>query len=286
MIKVLVDSASSITPEMAQEFGLYLIPMKVTFGAETFLDGVNLDSAGFYGRLATSRALPVTSQPSAGEFLSRFQELTADGSQVLCLVISHQMSGTLSSAEAARDMLPDRPVHIFNTLSASVGEALMAVTAAEMARAGRPLEEILGRLERMRAQLRIYFVVDTLEYLQRGGRIGGAAALVGTLLKLKPLLTIQNGRIEPSEKVRTKARAVERALGLLEEEIGREVPVWVGLAHGNCPEECARLEEAVRSRFNCVRVIKADVGPTISTHVGPGVLGVGLCPVDEAAPAS
>lgn len=277
MIKVLTDSASSISPEAAQALGIRLIPMKVTFGEETYLDGVSLDGPGFYRRLSENHLLPITSQPSAGEFLQLFQELTADGSQVLCVLISHQLSGTLSSAETARDMLPGRPVHIFNTLSVSIGQGLMAVAAAQMAQAGQPLEAILARLERMRAQMRIFFVVDTLEYLQRGGRIGGAAALVGTLLKLKPLLTIENGRIEPSEKVRTKAKAVERMLALLEQGAGA-APVWVGLAHGNCAGECDKLEGAVRSRFNCVEMLKAEVGPTISTHAGPGVLAVSMCP--------
>jgi DegV family protein with EDD domain len=278
MIKVLVDSASSITPDMARTMGLHLIPLKVAFGDETFLDGVDLDTAGFYKRLAASPSLPATSQPSAGEFLDRFRELTADGSQVLCIVISHLLSGTLSSAEAARDMLPERPVHIFNSLSVSIGEALMAVVAGQMAQAGQPLEAILAQLERMRAQMRIYFVVDTLEYLQRGGRIGGAAALAGTLLRLKPLLTIQNGRVEAAEKVRTKGKAVERMLTLLEQEVGAQTPVYVGLAHGNCPDECARLETVVRSRFNCAQVIRTDTGPIIGTHAGPGVLGVAVCP--------
>ncbi len=280
MIKVLVDSASSITPAHAQALGLHLIPMKVTFGDDTFLDGVNLDSAGFYRRLAENRALPITSQPSAGEFAQLFRELTDDGSQLLCLLISHQLSGTLSSAETARDMLPDRPVHIFNTLSVSIGEGLMAMAAAEMAQAGRPLEAILARLERMRAQLRIFFAVDTLEYLQKGGRIGGAAAFLGTMLKLKPLLTIENGRIEPSEKVRTKGKAVDRMLALLQEQMGGKTPLWMGLAHGNCPEECAKLEATACAQFKPTRVMSADVGPTISTHVGPGVLGVGIVPAE------
>lgn len=284
MIKVLVDSASSITPKQAQTLGLHLIPMKITFGADTFLDGVNLDSADFYPRLAESRTLPFTSQPSAGEFMTRFEELAADGSQVLSVVISHRLSGTLSSAETARDMLPGRPLQIFNTLTASVAEALMAIAAAQMARAEQPMEAILARLERMRAQMSIFFVVDTLEYLQKGGRIGGAAALVGTLLNLKPLLTIENGRIEPSQRVRTKGKAVERMLELMEAHIdaraGHEAPVWAGIAHGNSPEECARLEAKVCSRFNCARVFSAEVGPTISTHVGPGVLGLAMCPAE------
>ncbi len=280
MIKIVVDSASSIAPSLAQSLGLHLIPMKVLFGEETYLDSVTLDSEEFYRRLATNRVLPATSQPSAGEFLELFQRLTADGSEVLCILISHQMSGTLSSAEAARDMLPDRSIHIFNSLSVSIGEGLMAAAAAEMVQAGLPMEAILARLGRMRAQMRVFFVVDTLEFLQRGGRIGGAAALVGTLLKVKPILFIENGRIEPLEKVRTKQKAVERMLAVMTEQVGQGAAVWGGVAHTNCPVEAAQVEEMLRSRFACKWVLMGEAGPTIGTHAGPGVLGIATCPVE------
>jgi len=279
MIKVVVDSASSIAPRVAEPLGIHLIPMKVTFGEETYLDGVNLDGPGFYRRLASDRTLPITSQPSAGDFLDLFQRLTADGSQVLCVLISHLLSGTLSSAEAARDMLPDRPIHIFNTLSVSIGQGLLGLAAADMAAAAEPVEAILAQLERMRAQTRVFFVVDTLEFLQRGGRIGGAAAFLGALLKVKPLLQIANGRVEPLEKVRTKQKALQRMLDIMEEQVGRSTPVWGAVAHTNCPNEAIQLEESVRSRFNCRRVFTGEAGPTIGTHAGPGVLGIATCPV-------
>jgi DegV family protein with EDD domain len=280
MIQIVVDSASSIPPEVARPLGLHLIPIKVAFGEETYLDGVNLDGPGFYERLGSSRDLPVTSQPSAGEFLELFQRLTADGSQVLCVLISHLLSGTLSSAETAREMLPDRPVHIFDTLSVSMGQGLMALAAADMAAEGQPIEAILARLERMRDQMRVFFVVDTLEFLQRGGRIGGAAALLGTMLKIKPLLHVANGRVEPLEKVRTRQKAVERMLDLMQEQVGRDARVWAGVAHTNCPGEAARLEEEARSRFRCERVFTGEAGPTIGTHAGPGVVGLATCPVE------
>ena len=280
MIKILVDSASSIPVPLAQQLGLHWIPMKVSFGEETYLDGVNLDSSDFYDRLATSSVLPTTSQPSAGDFLALFRELTADGSELLCVLISHQLSGTLSSAEAARDMLPDCSIHIFNTLSVSIGQGLIAMAAAQMASAGQPIEAILARLERMRAQMRVYFVVDTLEFLQRGGRIGGAAALVGTLLKVKPVLHLQNGRIEPLEKVRTKQKAIERMLELMQEQVPADCPVWAGVAHTNASQEAAQLEAVMRSRFNCQTMLVGDAGPTIGTHAGPGVVGIATCPVE------
>lgn len=279
MIKVLVDSAASITPLGAQSLGLHLIPMKVSFGEDSYLDGVNLDTAGFYRQLAGNHSLPITSQPSAGEFLEQFERLTADDSELLCVLISHQMSGTLSSAEAARDMLPGRSIHIFNSLSVSIGEGLLALAALEMAKAEQPIEAILARLECLRAQTRVFFVVDSLEFLQRGGRIGGATALLGTMLKVKPLLHIANGRIEPLEKVRTKQKAVERMLDLMVEQAGSAAPVYLGVTHTNCPDEAAALEQTALARFNCQQVLAGDAGPTVGTHTGPGVLGIATCPV-------
>lgn len=280
MIRVVVDSASSIPHDIARSLDLHIVPMKVVFGEETYLDGVTLDSAGFYQRLASNSKLPVTSQPSAGEFLDLFQRLTADGSQVLCVLVSHQLSGTLSSAEAARDMLPDRSIHIFNSLSVSIGQGLLALAAGEMAAGGQPIEAILARLERMRNEMRLYFIVDTLEYLQRGGRIGGATALLGTMLKIKPLLHIENGRIEPLEKVRTRQKAIDRMLEIMEEQVGRGTRVWGGVVHTNCADEAAQLEQALRERFDCGRALTGDAGPTIGTHAGPGVLGIATCPMD------
>ncbi len=280
MIRIVADSASSIAPDLAQQLGIHLVPMKVLFGEETYLDGVNMDSTEFYERLKSNRVLPTTSQPSAGELQQVFDQLTAGGDEVLCVLISHLMSGTLSSAEAARDMLPTRSIHIFNSLSVSVGEGLLAMAAAKMAQEGQTMEAILARLERMRSQMRLFFVVDTLEFLQRGGRIGGAAALIGSLLKVKPLLCIENGRIEPMEKVRTKPKAVERMLAVMEEKVGAGRPVWAAVTHTNNPIEAAQLSQALQARFDCRHMLVGDAGPTVGVHAGPGVLGIATCPIE------
>ncbi len=278
MIKVLVDSASSITPEMARAMGLHLIPLKVAFGEETFLDGVDLDTAGFYKRLAASPSLPVTSQPSAGEFLQLFERLTADGSELLCVLISHGLSGALLSAETARGMLPGGSIQIFDSLSISVGEALLAMAAADMAKAGQPMAAIVARLERLRARMRVFFVLDTLEFVRRGGRVTGLEALLGTMLRIKPILHTIDGRIEPLEKVRTRQRAIERMVELAAAVAG-DSPVWCGIGGGDCPDEVAALEQAVRARFDCQRLWSVDSGPTIGTHAGPGVIGLAICPM-------
>ncbi len=280
MIKVVTDSASSILPEVARSLGIRVVPITITFGDQTFLDGVTLDAAGFYERLRASAALPVTSQPSAGEFLTLFRELTADGSEVLCVLLSSGLSGAVQSAETAREMLPERRIHVFDTWQISVGETIMAVAAAEMARSGSlPAAAIMARLEELRARARIYLVLDTLEYVRRGGRVSGVEALVGTMLRIKPIVHMDRGKLVVREKVRTKARAVERLLELAEAEFGR-TPVWCGVGGADCPAEVLALEEAARGRLNCLRLWHAETGPTIATHGGPGVIGIAVCPME------
>ncbi len=283
MIRIVVDSASSITPETAQPLGIHVVPIRVTFGEQSFLDGVDLDAAGFYQRLRASPVLPVTSQPSAGEYLEVFRELTADGSEVLCIVLSSGLSGALQSAQTARDMLPERTIEVFDSQAISVGETVLALAAAEMAAAGQPMAAILARLEQLRARMCTLLVLDTLEYVRRGGRVSGVEALLGTMLRIKPVVHMVEGRLLVREKVRSKARAVERILELAEAEVGRQVPVWCGVAGADCPDEVLALESAVRARFNCQRLWHAETGPTIATHGGPGVIGFAICPVDLPA---
>lgn len=280
MVKIIVDSASSITPEMAQALGIHVIPIQITFDDQTFLDGVNLGAAAFYERLRASPTLPVTSQPSAGEYLDAFQELAADGSEVLCIALSSGLSGAVVSAQTARDMLPERSIHVFDSHAISVGETLLAMAAAEMAAAGQPAAAIVARLQAMRARMRTYLVLDTLEYVRRGGRVSGVEALVGTMLRIKPVVHMVDGRLIVREKVRTKARAVERMLELVEAEFGRQAPMWCGVGGADCLDEVQALAQAMGERFDCQRLWHAEAGPTIATHGGPGVVGLAVCPVD------
>ncbi len=280
MVKLVVDSASSLTPEMAQAAGIRVLPIRISFGEETFQDGVDLDAAGFYRRLRDSPVLPVTSQPSVGEFMDLFQELTDDGSEVLCITMSSGLSGTLLAAQTARDLLAERPIHVFDSLGISVSEALLALAAAEMAADGqRKAADIVARLEELRARTRTYLVLDTLEYVRRGGRVSGVEALVGTMLKIKPLVHMVEGRLLVREKVRTKSRAVERMLELAAQQVGTQGPVWCGVGGADCPDEVLALEQAVQERFDCTRLWHAETGPTIATHGGPGVIGMGICPM-------
>jgi len=257
-----------------------VVPLNVHFGEErVFQEGVDLSTAEFYRLLAQSTALPTTSQPSPGQFHTVFAELAAAGHQVLCIVISSRLSGTYQSAIEAQRMLPGADITVIDSYSVAAGLGLMALTAAEMAGAGHTLEEIAARVEQMKQDTRLYFVVDTLDYLQKGGRIGTAAALIGTLLQVKPILAVHEGIVQPLDKVRSKRKALQRLLEDFEAQVAPGQPVLCMLLHAQVPDEVQALKVEMERRLRCERVIAVEVGAVVGTHAGPGVVGGAICPV-------
>ncbi len=279
MIKIVTDSTSYLPPEEIERFNIRVVPLNVHFGEDqVFQEGVTINIDQFYAMLAESPELPTTSQPSPGQFLDVFSELTEAGHDVLCLVISSKLSGTYQSALDAKHMLPDANIVVFDTYSTVSCLGLMVITAAEMAAEGHAVDEIVARVEQMRDDMRLYFVVDTLEYLQKGGRIGAAAAFLGTLLKVKPILMLDEGVIKPLDKVRSKRKAIQRLLSELESHVSPDQPVQAIAMHAQAADEARKLETEMRRRFNCQRIIFGEVGPVIGTHTGPGLLGAAICP--------
>jgi DegV family protein with EDD domain len=251
----------------------------VHFGeGRVFQEGIDLTNDEFYAMLAAAPDLPTTSQPSPGRFRDVFAELTAAGHDVLCILISSKLSGTYQAALDARSMLPDANILVVDSYFVAAALGLMVVTAAEMAEEGCSMDEIVARVEQMRRDMKLYFVVDTLEYMQRGGRIGLAAAFLGTLLKVKPILTLDEGIVKPLDMVRSKRKAIQRLLAELEAHVAPGQPVQAIVMHAQVPGEVSELEAEVRRCFNCQRTIFGEVGPVIGTHTGPGVLGAAVCP--------
>jgi len=277
MIKIVTDSTAYLPEEIVQRYGIHVIPLNVLFGNRIYKEGLDLSYEQFYQKLAQAKNLPTTSQPAVGEFYDLYSELTRDGSEVISIHISSKISGTIDSALMACKELPDALISVVDSLSTAIGLELMVIAAAEAVSAGQSRAEVVAMLERMARETRLFFVVDTLEYLQKGGRIGGAAALVGTLLNVKPILCFEDGRIEALEKVRTKRKAVNRLLDVMVEEIGSDEPVRVAIGHAMAPEEGQALLERARSRLNCTASYLAQIGPVIGTHVGPGALGMAAC---------
>ncbi len=288
MIKIVTDSTAYLPAEYVQAHDIHVVPLYVHFGAEAFREGVELSNAEFYARLKAAPELPTTSQPSAGEFHQLFQSLVEAGHEVICLTISSELSGTYNSATAAVGMLGDSPVSVVDSRSTSVGLQLLVETAVEWVQAGRSRLEIVDELNAMKETIHVLFVVDTLEYLQKGGRIGPAKALMGTMLKIKPILFLNDGRIEPLEQVRSKRKALQRMLELIQERVGDgSTRVAARVVNALVPEEAALVVEQLAEQVACERLAVSELGPVIGTHTGPGMIGIAACclPEESAAPS-
>lgn len=279
MIKVVTDSTNYLPPDEIEKFEIRVVPLNVHFGEQqVFQEGVTLNNDQFYAMLAEAPELPTTSQPSPGQFLDVFSELTGAGHDVLCIVLSSKLSGTYQSALDAKHMLRDSNIVVIDTYSVASPLGLMAITAAEMGAEGCTMDEIVARVEQMRRDMRVYFAVDTLEYLQKGGRIGAAAAFCGTLLRVKPILSLDDGVVKPLDKVRSKRKAIQRLLSELESHVSPDQPVQAVAMHAQAPDEARELEIEMRRRFNCLRIVFGEVGSVVGTHTGPGLLGAAICP--------
>jgi DegV family protein with EDD domain len=274
MIKIVTDSTCDLPPEVFRQHDITVKPLSIHFGTETFLDGVTISKDEFFQRLRTAPRLPTTSQPSAGDFCETFRPLVEAGHEVMGVFISSELSGTCASAHAACGLLPEAPVTVFDSHSTSAGLGWMVLEAARMAEAGASGAAIRERLEDMSAKMRVYFVVDTLEYLQKGGRIGGAKALLGTMLRIKPLLMLQEGRVEALEQVRTRRKALQRMIELISDGIRQYRTVSLAVLHAQAEAEAKAVREQVLAALPCKESFSVEIGPTLGTHAGPGVIGI------------
>jgi DegV family protein with EDD domain len=277
MIKIVTDSTAYLPEAIIREHDIRVVPLCVHFGEEALKEGVELSHEEFYARLKEAPELPTTSQPSAGEFHQVFKGLVGAGHEIVTLTISSKLSGTWNSAMAAKEMLPEASISVVDTFSTAVGLHLMVNAAIEAAAAGATREEIVERIEEIKKTSQLWFVVDTLEYLAKGGRIGNARAFMGTLLKVKPILTLQDGAIEPCEQVRSKPKALARMMEIAQEYVGNKGPqAKVAVLNALVPEEAEALGQELVEQMGCAPPLVGDLGPVIGTHTGPGVVGIAL----------
>ncbi|GAC1405035.1 MAG: DegV family protein [Ktedonobacteraceae bacterium] len=273
-VRILTDSTADIPPALAESLGITVVPLTVFFGEEAYLDGIDMDTATFFRRLQTSKTLPRTSQPSPGAFQEEFIRLIKEGANgIIAILLSSKLSGTYQSACTARDTLPEEykqvPIEILDSESISVGISYTTMRAAEEAKQDASLETIKAHALDRLARTRILFALDTLEYLSKGGRIGGASALVGNILSIKPILSFKEGLVVPIERPRTRTKAYARIAQLVAEVGSLESATIVE----SDAEVGQQLGEALKS------VYKGDVprynfGPVIGTYSGPHVAGV------------
>jgi len=277
MIKLVTDTTAYLPPSYAREHDIRIVPLNVHFGVDAFKETLEISNEEFYDRLKAAPALPTTSQPSPGDFLAQFQALTRSGHQVLVLPISSKLSGTYSSAMAARDMLPHADIRVVDTLGAGLSLELMIRTAVEAIQGGADLAQVAERIERMKGEVFTLFVVDTLEYLARGGRIGSAKAFLGTLLSVKPILTLKDGAIQAFEQVRTKRKAVARMLDLIVAHAGTRGPeARITMTHSLALDEAEAARRELVARLGCREPSLSELGPVIGAHTGPGVVSASI----------
>jgi DegV family protein with EDD domain len=287
-IKIVSDTCHYLPRDLVQANEIHEVSLYVRRGDDVRRESELSDYDDYYRRLAASAQLPTTSQPSIGDFLLAYRPLVDQGHEVVSIHLSGGISGTVHAAEQAREQLGDAAerVHVVDSRSACGGEGLMLLAAAAAARAGAGADEVIDRAREARGRLTLWFAVDTLEYLRRGGRIGGAQAWLGTALKIKPILSVEY-EIEPIERVRTARRAFERMVDVLRSCREDGSDGWV-VQYIQARDQAEQLRARGRELFGSEPVIMSELGPVIGTHVGPGLLGAGGVPrslLEPLAPA-
>jgi DegV family protein with EDD domain len=276
-IAVLTDSSAYMPPELVEQNGIHVIPLTIIWGSDMLLDGVDMTPDEFLERLANDPIHPSTTQPNPEDFTALFEKLAVDYDAIVVPVISDELSGTLNSAETAAAAFDSVPVRVIDTRQASMGLGFAALAAARAADQGKSLDEVESAARGVASNTRIFFVVDTLEYLHRGGRIGGASRLFGSALNIKPLLHLHEGRVDALEKVRTKKKAVDRMLELAAQYANGR-PVWASVIQAGAHGEAVELMRKVAKQFDCHELHLASISPAISVHTGPGTVGLTIYP--------
>lgn len=276
-IVILTDSASDIEASVRQSLGIVSVPLKVMFGSETYLDGVTISSGEFFDKLKQSSALPTTSQPSPIEFAEAYKGIVEQHGkdvQIIVIMLSAALSGTYQSAMIAKTMMEDEvDITVIDSRKASFVHGLICVEAARAAQEGKSKQQILDMIDRYLDEVQVYFIVDTLEFLQKGGRIGRASAVIGSLLNIKPILMLDPaGYVSAFDKVRGTKKALSRVLEALQ-EYAQGQRVKVAVLHSSVPEQAAEMLARIKQEFSVSESYIQEIGPVIGTHTGPGLLG-------------
>lgn len=270
-VRIVTDSTADLPAELVARHRIAVVPLLVQFGAQSFRDGVDLTPDAFYERLRTSAVFPTTSQPSLAAFQAVFDELLADGSSVVAVHLAATLSGTCQASATAAQAYPPGRVAVLDSRNVSMALGWLVLAAARAAADGAAHGEVVALIERLRPCARLLGALDTLEHLQRGGRIGRARAFLGSLLGIKPILEVRDGEVLPRERVRTWKRAVER---LAELTLAWRPLAHVAIIHATAPEAAESLRARLAPHLDGRELLVRPIGPVLGTHIGPGALGV------------
>ena len=276
-ITVVTDSSAYVPASSLHGLDVSVIPLWLIWDNQRYRDGVDIDPATFYSRLKTSKTLPTSSQPSPEEFIAFFQQLLPETDAIVNVLASSQISGTVASANAAKEQLPELNIRVVDSLSSAMGQGLTVLAAARAAAAGGSVDDVVQAAIEMRDKQHYLFVVDTLEYLHKGGRISGVKRALGTALKIKPILHFWEGKIQPLSQARTKRKAVAQLLDIAEERLAGKAMAEAAISDVDAVESGDAVAEMVRERFGPAILHRTTVSPVVGTHVGPGTIGLAFC---------
>ena len=272
MVRIVTDSVADIPVELARDLDIAVVPLYVRFGSEVYRDGVDLTTEDFYRRLVSSRLLPVSSTPSPGEMTEAYDRLSEETDEVVSIHVSSKLSGTIEVALQGRDQMKKKcQVEIIDSLSGAMGEGLVVIAAAKAAQSGASLSEVAAIARQAVAKSHVHMCFDTLEYLKRGGRIGRAQAMLGSMLRVNPIIGVKDGQVHPFGRERSRAKAVDRLFDFI-----KSLPQIRELAveHASTPEEAEALVERLDVLFPKERIYTSIVAPVVGVHVGPRVIAV------------
>ncbi len=275
MIKIVTDSTCDLPAELYTRHDLTVVPINIQFGVETFQEGVNIDRATFYRRIDETGQIPTTSQPSVGQFKEAYQALIDRGAtEIISMHVTAKLSGTCRSAEMAAREVSDAKIHVFDSACGSAGLGFMALEAARMAEAGETASAILRRLEKIRSRMNIFLTLQDLRYARMSGRVGRLQSALASVLNVKPVIALQEGIIDVTERTRSRRKALDRLLELTQEAVGTQDPVNVAVVHAEVKEEGRGLFERAKERFNCQETFIEDLAISLAVHFGPGTIGL------------
>jgi len=273
-VALITDSTGNLPANFVNEYSITVVPQVLIWGDETFEDGVDIQPSEFYERLKNAKQMPSTSQVTPKSFLQAYQEHLDKGDEVLCVLISEKLSGTIASAVQAKQSFANSPIEIVDSETTSLAMGFVVLKAAEAIKQGANLKEAKEVAEQAVNHVGVVFAVDTLEFLHRGGRIGGGSRFLGTALNIKPILEVRDGRVEAVERVRTRAKSLYRLVELAEQGINGKQPVRLAVLHADAYDEAAQLLEQASARIESSQAFLAEVSPVIGTHAGPGTVGL------------
>lgn len=273
-VAVITDSTCSMPRDLIQQYDIKVAPQVVIWGGESLLDEIDMTAEQFYERLTSSDEFPTTSQATIGSFKEIFEPLVAAGQPIVAICVSDKLSGTYQSAMQAKDLFPDAPIHVVNSETVAMALGFQVLAAARKAQAGGSAEEVVAASEQEKKRSGVILMLDTLEFLHRGGRIGNAQRLLGAALNLKPILTVEEGRVEPLDRVRTRSKATARLLELVEERVAGQRPLKVAIHHTGAIEHAQDLRRQIEEKFTPDEVFFSIITPAVGAHAGPGAVAV------------